>query len=576
MHNENNDPGDEYRGDEALTGEYPPPSAAARGPTDSLQPLNGTAHDVAGESSPSPVAGEAEVSAWLADLEAEVAWLHERWQQVEHGFGAKDGLIAELKTEVASRDGALADVRARLERSTEALTALERLLLEKNDAVASLSAELTHRAAIHEQSGAAVATVTAERQVAQSDLETARAEIVRLNAVVEREQTAGKALVTRNDQLVAAQAAMTLRIEELEAYINGRAQSWSGLKTETTEQKDTILRLEKRLKTKDATIDNGARLRRELEQKLVDLERRDSEISGRGKQREAANDELQGKLTEQVALVEQLKADLAKRIEDHDRVLMSASIDYTLIATLESAVREKDAALAALEIKLAANQSAADERLQALEHDLAQRDATLAQSHERPQRKPQRAMDLNAASDVKRRSVDRLKRRVHRISNLGASVSELERRIESSHSARRADEPAVPTINATPPVGAAPAELLPLESFLSLGASKESARDDHAAKLIGSFGGEKVSFPLSKGEMTIGRGKRSDIRISSHFISRLHAKISTRGIATTIEDIGSKNGIFVNSSRIKRCVLRDGDVVSLASELHLQFVDAPH
>jgi pSer/pThr/pTyr-binding forkhead associated (FHA) protein len=116
---------------------------------------------------------------------------------------------------------------------------------------------------------------------------------------------------------------------------------------------------------------------------------------------------------------------------------------------------------------------------------------------------------------------------------------------------------------------------LPLESFLSLDGSGRPASDT-APKLVGSVGGEKMSFPLSKSEMTIGRGKTSDIRISSHFISRLHAKISTRGIATTIEDIGSKNGIFVNANRIKRCVLRDGDVVSLASELELKFVDSAH
>ena len=36
------------------------------------------------------------------------------------------------------------------------------------------------------------------------------------------------------------------------------------------------------------------------------------------------------------------------------------------------------------------------------------------------------------------------------------------------------------------------------------------------------------------------------------------------------------NGIFVNANRVKRCVLRDGDVVSLASELELKFVDAAH
>jgi chromosome segregation ATPase len=578
MHNDKNDPSGNYHGDDAATGEYPVLFDAVPEPTDSLKTLNGTTHDVTVERPhlPAPAEGETQVSGWLADLEAEIARLHDRWHQVERGFGAKDGLIAELKTEIASRDGALADVRARLERNGEALSALERSLADKNDEVTNLTAELTRRAATHDQNVAALAAVTSEREVAQRDLEAARVEIIRLNAAIEREQAAVKALATRNDQLVAAQAAMTLRIQELEAYIDGRAQSWSGLKAEITEQKNTILRLEKGLKTKDMAIDDGARLKRELEQRLVDLERQNSEISGRRKEREAAYDELQRRLAEHFALAEQLKTDLAKRVGEHDRLLTSATADRTLIATLEAAVRDKDSALAALEGQLATNRTAADERLRALEHDLAQRDAALAQSHELAQQQSQLATELKAELDVKRTSVDMLQRSVHRISNLGASLAELERRIESSKSARVPSEAVVPAVNPAPAVAAAPKELLPLESFLTPGGEGESVRNAHAPKLIGSVGGEKMSFPLSKSEMTIGRGKTSDIRISSHFISRLHAKISTRGIATTIEDIGSKNGIFVNANRIKRCVLRDGDVVSLASELELKFVDAAH
>ncbi len=597
MHNENNDSPGDYQIDDAATGEYPVLFDAAREPAEPPEVPNGTAHssttahgataahdvptvhdataahDATVEHPQLPTGGETQVSGWLADLEAEIAHLHDRWQQVEEGFGAKDGLITELKTEIASRDGALADVRARLERNAEALTALEHSLADRNADVANLSAELARRAATHEQSVAALAAVTAERQVAQRDLEAARMEIIRLNTAVEREQAAVKALATRNDQLVAAQAAMSLRLEELETYIDGRAQSWSGLKAEITEQKNTILRLEKGLKTKDMTIDDGTRLKRELEQKLVDMERQNLEISGRRKEREAAYDELQRKLAEHFALAEQLKADLGKRMADQDRLLLSATTDRTQIATLEAVVREKDTALAALEARLAANQSAADERLRALERDVTERDTALAQSRERADQQSQLATGLKAELDVKRTSVDLLQRSVHRISNLGASLAELERRIESSKSVRAAAEAAAPTVNAASVDE--PAELLPLESFLSLDGSGRPANDT-AAKLVGSVGGEKMSFPLSKSEMTIGRGRTSDIRISSHFISRVHAKISTRGIATTIEDIGSKNGIFVNANRVKRCVLRDGDVVSLASELELKFVDAAH
>jgi pSer/pThr/pTyr-binding forkhead associated (FHA) protein len=92
-------------------------------------------------------------------------------------------------------------------------------------------------------------------------------------------------------------------------------------------------------------------------------------------------------------------------------------------------------------------------------------------------------------------------------------------------------------------------------------------------KLVAMLNGQGIDYPLIKREMTIGRGHGSDIRIASHFISRVHAKVSTNGIATVIEDAGSKNGVLVNSERIQRRVLRDGDVVSLGGELNLRFVD---
>ena len=66
----------------------------------------------------------------------------------------------------------------------------------------------------------------------------------------------------------------------------------------------------------------------------------------------------------------------------------------------------------------------------------------------------------------------------------------------------------------------------------------------------------------------------ADIRIASHFVSRVHARVSTSGDATIIEDAGSKNGLLVNSERIRRRVLHHGDVISLGGELNLYFVDA--
>jgi chromosome segregation ATPase len=575
MKNDKNDSSGGFQSDDGVTGEYPVVFDAIHESTDSLPALNGAAHDVTVERPALPAGEDAQVTAWLADLEAEIARLHDRWRDVEQGFNAKDSVIAELKEEIATRDGTLAELRERLDRNTEGLKSLEGSLAEKIAEVAKLSADVTRHATTHEQNVAAIAAAAEAHALAQRDLDAARAEVAKLRGDVAREQVAMAALAARNDELLAAQAAMTQRIQELETYIDGRAQSWSGLKSEIAEQKNAILRLEKGLKTKDVAIEDAARAKRDIEQKLLDLERQNSELAGRRKEREAAYDELQRKLAEHFAAAEQLKADLAKRVADHDRLTSATTSDRALIATLEAAVRDKDSALTALEARLAMDRSVSEERQRALELELAARDTELAKTREQAVQQTELATTLKTELDAKRTSVDMLQRSVHRISNLGASLAELERRIDSSKSTKARQDAETPTVNAES-VAAPPAELLPLESFMRLDGSDDTAKDERSPKLIGSVGGEKVSFPLAKSDMTIGRGKGSDIRISSHFISRLHAKISTRGIATTIEDIGSKNGIFVNANRVKRCVLRDGDVVSLASELELKFIDAAH
>jgi hypothetical protein len=64
---------------------------------------------------------------------------------------------------------------------------------------------------------------------------------------------------------------------------------------------------------------------------------------------------------------------------------------------------------------------------------------------------------------------------------------------------------------------------------------------------------------ITRSRMYVGRGAEADLRLGDATVSRLHSVISVENGATVVEDTCSSNGVFVNSQRIRRLVLRDGD-----------------
>jgi two-component system, cell cycle response regulator len=80
-------------------------------------------------------------------------------------------------------------------------------------------------------------------------------------------------------------------------------------------------------------------------------------------------------------------------------------------------------------------------------------------------------------------------------------------------------------------------------------------------------------YKLARAEMVIGRGQSADIEILDDGASRRHALMkSTEDGGATIEDLGSRNGTYVNGERIAAAtVLRDGDKIQLSSQTILKF-----
>lgn len=71
-------------------------------------------------------------------------------------------------------------------------------------------------------------------------------------------------------------------------------------------------------------------------------------------------------------------------------------------------------------------------------------------------------------------------------------------------------------------------------------------------------------YPLAQGAAVIGRARDATIRIDSGGVSRHHARIVVNGHEATIEDLGSKNGTFMDGHPVTGpCILQDGSEVRI-------------
>jgi pSer/pThr/pTyr-binding forkhead associated (FHA) protein len=90
--------------------------------------------------------------------------------------------------------------------------------------------------------------------------------------------------------------------------------------------------------------------------------------------------------------------------------------------------------------------------------------------------------------------------------------------------------------------------------------------------LIAHEGKTAVERSLRPGRLVIGRTSDNDLQIDSKFISRHHCQLVTQMDSCVIEDLNSTNGIYVQSKRVRRHHLNDGDIV-VVGQHELMYID---
>jgi hypothetical protein len=78
----------------------------------------------------------------------------------------------------------------------------------------------------------------------------------------------------------------------------------------------------------------------------------------------------------------------------------------------------------------------------------------------------------------------------------------------------------------------------------------------------------KDEWRLERPASIVGRSATAEVQLSSALVSRRHARLSVTNLGVTVEDLGSRNGVFVNAERVVGSArLRIGDRLAIGDEV---------
>lgn len=542
-------------------------------------------------------------SFWLQHLESDVQGLQSKWQSVAAELHGRDALIHELRSQVEAKDMLLGDLRRQVDEQRTAQLELETELDQADGRIADL---------IEAQDGGEINLAQAEADlqearkvaaVAHANVAALVEEKASLSDAVDRHAKAAADAQRRYEDEIGRTSGLRARVEELETYIQGSNERWSALKDELAEYRDELGVSERREAEVLAALMAERKERERLATEAANLESRLEELGAQLAERKTAHREVMGRLEDERAAATQLQADVASATARGDRAVGELNARDERVTELERLVLARDETIAGLEERLRERERSESELL-ALKNDLVGRAAALEQSLLQRQEELRIAVEAGAEQErdfhnahqeitrleallreagheinelvaaiearestisqleadlrARQNAVDVLERSVRRLADIGTSMDGLDRLLVSM-----ADETAGTHVLARSEGQAA-----------AVSPDRNGAAAPSRKMVVAIDGDDQTTYPLSKGEMTIGRSNASDIQIRRPFVSRLHARIVMHDSVAYIEDVGSRNGIVVNSKTVdRRAELHDGDVINLGGSLKLRYVD---
>jgi hypothetical protein len=273
--------------------------------------------------------------------------------------------------------------------------------------------------------------------------------------------------------------------------------------------------------------------------------------------------ELERDLAARQQALERIRSQVAAGDRERDRLASD-------VANLRATVARRDERIAMLEADLLARQqrestlsarlaealAVADPNVREIRAELLLREDKIRELKVELEAARQRVAEKNADLEVAEESIrnleSELRSKTGKLDEVSVTVEEWRAVIAESQRSilerdRRIQQLEAETARRAPPAPAA------LDQT-----GEEVTLEGPARVVIRSDGNTEFVHVLGR-RTRIGRGADNELVVDTKHVSRYHAVLLAGPVHTSIEDLNSTNGTFVNGKRVTRQVLKDGD-----------------
>jgi len=530
---------------------------------------------------------------------------------------------SKLEVELRSLASSLAELETRLAAKGERLTIIEAELAESRAAglaaaerAAALSAELTgSRAGLAAASGQIealqatlreredAARVAWEREIeVRATLERRAAEVVgnaateaaRTAAVLASHEAAHQASLQQVAQLQAQNLAQLEALHSMEGrrgifdsilraldvQISGRDQEQTRLAADLARNTTHGLQLTRDL---DSRTQRVTQLEAEVAALSSRLGLRTDEAGAMARTNGELSQSLQSlreETTQRAARIAELETQLATANETHAVQLAKQTAGEAELAALRQQSAEHARAVQQITAENAHRQAQIETyeiQIAALTALVATQTRTIESEAERSSRDEERIAnaetDLRISEDAVNRLEAEVRSRNMRVEDLTRINSQMQGEIADARRWLQERDGLMQRLESEAAQSAALVDNIQRSIRSGNTGNHETVRDVGARLLVRSQDGHEVVHVLGR-KTTVGRTPDNDLQIDASFISRHHAVLLVHGTQTVIEDLNSTNGVYVNSHRISRETLNDGDLVTVG-KARFRFVIRP-